>query len=104
MLGVSANHAHARLSRARGRLEAAIGVLLVARAGRSACPGLADVLNGWTGRLDPLLRKRLSRHVDRCTVCTAERGRLVHPAALLAAFAAGPALGAAGTWWFGTSG
>jgi hypothetical protein len=37
-------------------------------------------------------------------VCSDRRGQLVHPAALLAAFVAGPALGAAGTWWFGTPG
>jgi RNA polymerase sigma factor (sigma-70 family) len=102
VLGVSTNHAHARLSRARSRLEHAIGVLLVARAGRSACPTLAGLLDGWNGRLDPVLRKRLSRHVDRCAECSERRGRLVHPAALLTAFTAGPALGAAGTWWFRT--
>jgi RNA polymerase sigma factor (sigma-70 family) len=111
VLGVSTNHAHARLSRARGRLEDAIGVLLVARAGGAgragagasggSCPTLAGLLDGWTGVLDPVLRKRLSRHLDRCAVCSDTRDRLVHPAALLAAFTAGPALGAAGTWWFG---
>ena len=101
VLGVSTNHAHARLSRARGRLEDAIGVLLLARSSAGSCPTLAGLLDGWTGVLDPLLRKRLSRHLDRCTVCSQARDRLVHPAALLAAFTAGPALGAAGTWWFG---
>jgi len=103
-LGVSNNHAHARLSRARTRLEQAIGVLLVARAGRSACPTLAALLDGWNGRLDPLLRKRLSRHIDRCAECGDRRGQLVHPGALLAAFTAGPMLGAAGTWWFSEPG
>jgi RNA polymerase sigma factor (sigma-70 family) len=100
VLGVSTNHAHARMSRARARLEAAIGVLLLARAGGAACPPLAALLDGWTGRLDPKLCKRLSRHVGRCAECGDRRGRLVHPAALLAAFTAGPALGAAGTWLF----
>jgi RNA polymerase sigma factor (sigma-70 family) len=101
VLGVSTNHAHARLSRARTRLEQAIGVLLVARAGRAECPTLAGLLDGWNGRLDPVLRKRLSRHVDRCAECGDRRGRLVHPAALLTAVTAGPMLGAAGTWWLG---
>jgi len=36
-LGVSRNHAHARLSRARNQLERSLGALIVARTGREAC-------------------------------------------------------------------
>ena len=39
-LGVSRNHAHARLSRARSQLERSLGALIVARTGRTACPDL----------------------------------------------------------------
>ncbi|WP_460849889.1 RNA polymerase sigma factor, partial [Phytohabitans suffuscus] len=193
VLGVPANHAHARLSRARAQLERALGVLLVARAG--ACPALQDLLpappagppappagrpaqpagppaspagqpapagppaspagrpapfagepapagrpaspagepapagppaspagrpapfagqpapagppaslagrpapaglpapaaRGWDGRLTPLLRKRLGRHVDGCARCLASRGALLSPAALLSGYLAAP--------------
>src|SRR5882724_5016788 len=37
VLGVSRNHAHTLLSRARSQLEACLGVLLVGRAGREEC-------------------------------------------------------------------
>ncbi len=56
-------------SRARAHFEAALGVLLVARSGRDACPELAGILEGWDGQLTVLLRKRIARHIRRCTVC-----------------------------------
>jgi RNA polymerase sigma factor (sigma-70 family) len=96
VLGVSANHAHARLSRARAQLERALGVLLVARAG--GCADLRELLPGgsgqrghaWDGRLTPLLRKRLGRHVDGCARCLASRSALLSPAALLTGYVAVP--------------
>ena len=88
VLGVSANHAHARLSRARSQLERALGVLLVARA--AACPALRELVPGWDGRLTPLLRKRLGRHVDGCARCAASRAALLSPAALLTGYVALP--------------
>jgi RNA polymerase sigma factor (sigma-70 family) len=86
VLGISADHAHARASRARGQLERALGALLVARAGPGACASLADVLRGWSGTLNPLLRKRITRHVDGCTVCRARLDDELRPAAMLAAY------------------
>ncbi|WP_223884710.1 RNA polymerase sigma factor [Micromonospora craniellae] len=59
-LGLPANHAHARLSRARSQLERALGALLVARSGARDCPALADLVAGWQGRLTPTLRKRVA--------------------------------------------
>src|SRR6185312_6993670 len=47
VLGVSRNQAHALASRARGRLERELGVLLVARSGRWACPTLDLMLHDW---------------------------------------------------------
>ncbi|MGN9909154.1 sigma-70 family RNA polymerase sigma factor [Phytohabitans sp. LJ34] len=88
VLGVSGNHAHARLSRARFQLERALGVLLVARA--AACPALRELVPGWDGRLTPLLRKRLGRHVDGCARCLASRATLLSPAALLTGYVAVP--------------
>ena len=82
VLGVPRNQAHALASRARGQLEKALGALLVARTGRRACPELDLLLDGWDGRLTVLTRKRVSRHIDRCDVCTDRRHGVLRPAAL----------------------
>src|SRR5262245_32204683 len=83
VLGVSTNHAHARMSRARAQLESALGALLVARAGDGRCAALGDVLRGWDGRLTALLRKRINRHVKDCTGCEGRRREWLSPSALL---------------------
>lgn len=98
VLGLSSNHAHARMSRARTQLQRALGALLVARALRGrrgtglVCAGLDEMLRGWDGRLTPLLRKRLSRHIDDCAVCSASQREQLEPATLLPAYAALPFL------------
>lgn len=100
VLGVSRNHVHTLLSRARSQLEACLGVLLVARAaasaGRDECGELDGILAGWDGRLTVLLRKRVHRHIEHCATCTARRAFELRPAMLLglspgAAMAAGAA-------------
>ena len=96
VLGVSRNHAHTLLSRARGQLEACLGVLLVGRVGRGECDELSAMLAGWDGRLTVLLRKRVHRHIEHCATCAARRAFELRPAMLLdlspgAAMAAGAA-------------
>src|SRR5690348_13546952 len=83
VLGVSRNHAHALMSRARVQLEAALGALVVARAGRRDCPDLDAMLAGWDGQLTVLLRKRINRHVERCAICSRRRERELAPSTLL---------------------
>ena len=83
VLGVSRNHAHALMSRARGQLEKALGVLVVARTGRRDCPELDAMLAGWDGQLTVLLRKRINRHVERCATCSQRREEEMKPAAFL---------------------
>ncbi len=83
VLGVSRNHAHALMSRARGQLEKALSVLVVARAGRRDCPELDAMLDGWDGQLTVLLRKRINRHVERCAICSRRREQEMKPAAFL---------------------
>jgi DNA-binding CsgD family transcriptional regulator len=78
-LGISGNHAHALLSRARDQLAVSIGVLLVARTGREDCSVLDGLLGEWDGQLTPLLRKRLSRHVERCDSCSDRRRGELRP-------------------------
>ncbi|MEW2377530.1 sigma-70 family RNA polymerase sigma factor [Micromonospora sp. NPDC047812] len=98
-LGVPANHAHARLSRARSQLERALGALLVARTGARDCPTLAGLIDGWQGRLTPTLRKRVSRHIESCAVCGLRRREQLSPAALLSAYTAPAFLVVADTVW-----
>ena len=79
-LGVSRNHAHALQSRARSQLERSLGALIVARAGRGDCTALDGLLAGWDGQMTPLLRKRVSRHIDQCETCGERKRRELTPA------------------------
>src|SRR5690349_9527848 len=74
-LGVSRNHAHALLSRARSQLERSLGALIVARTGRHACAELDGMLKSWDGQLTVLMRKRISRHIEQCEVCGERKRR-----------------------------
>jgi RNA polymerase sigma factor (sigma-70 family) len=84
-LGVSANHAHALTSKAREQLERSVGALLTARTGRGDCGELDGMLAGWDGAFTPLLRKRVSRHLEKCAVCGVRRAHEVRAEALFAA-------------------
>jgi RNA polymerase sigma factor (sigma-70 family) len=83
VLGVSRNHAHALLSRARGQLEISLGALLVARSGRQDCTALEEMLKDWDGQLTVLMRKRVNRHIENCPVCAERKKRELAPALLL---------------------
>ena len=83
VLGVSRNHVHSLFSRARDQLEASVGVLVVGRSGRKDCAALDQLLHDWDGRLTAPLRRRVGRHIDRCSVCSDRRRRELRPAALL---------------------
>jgi RNA polymerase sigma factor (sigma-70 family) len=82
-LGVSRNHAHALVSRARSQFEGSLGALLVARTGRGQCDELYDILVGWDGEMTVLLRKRVNRHIERCEACGERRRNELSPAMLL---------------------
>jgi len=85
VLAVPRNHAHALLSRARDQLETALGVLVVARAGRRGCPALDRLLTDWDGQLTILLRKRVNRHIERCPACSERRRQGMAPTMFLGA-------------------
>jgi RNA polymerase sigma factor (sigma-70 family) len=80
ILGVSRNHAHTLLSRARYQLAACMGVLLVGRTGRGDCHELSDMLGDWDGHLTEALRKRLHRHIQHCATCERRRAFAFSPA------------------------
>jgi hypothetical protein len=83
VLGVSRNHAHALLSRARDQLEISLGALLVARSGRQDCAALNTMLQDWDGQLNVLMRKRINRHIENCQTCAERKKRELAPALLL---------------------
>ena len=82
-LGVRTDHAHVLVSNVRKRIERALGALLVLRVGRRDCPALEALTSEWDGRFSPEIRKRVTRHVDKCEQCGDRRSRLVSPTALL---------------------
>ena len=85
-LGVSAANAKKMTQRLRETIERSLGALLVSRRVRSnpnACPELGEILAGWDGQFSVLMRKRIARHIESCSVCDEERRRLVNPVALL---------------------
>ena len=82
VLGVSRNQAHAVTSGARGRLERELGVLLVARTGRWACPALDLMLYDWDGQLTAPMRRQVARHAGQCDACAFRRRSALRPAAL----------------------
>ncbi len=85
-LGVSQTNANTMVHRLRETMERSLGALLVcrrARANPDRCPELAAILHGWDGHFTILIRKRVARHIEGCTVCERERRGLLNPVALL---------------------
>ena len=63
VIGVSRAKANALASRARKHLEACLGAVVVARAGRgNYCDWLSKMLADWDGQLTVPLRRQLQRH------------------------------------------
>jgi RNA polymerase sigma factor (sigma-70 family) len=83
-MGLPAKQVHALLSTARQQLERSLSALIVARTGQDSCAELASLLQGWDGQLTVLLRKRITRHLETCEVCSEEKRRRVRAEALLA--------------------
>jgi RNA polymerase sigma factor (sigma-70 family) len=81
VLGVSRNRARSLTERARGRVEKALGALLVAR-GREYCPELGTLLADWDGRLTEQARDLIAEHVEYCAACADRRRGALRPAAL----------------------
>ena len=85
VLGMPRNKVDALASRARGKLERALGALLVARMGREACPALDTLLADWDGRLTTLTaptRYLVTQHIERCETCEKSSRRALRAAVL----------------------
>ncbi|MEM9713365.1 MAG: sigma-70 family RNA polymerase sigma factor [Actinomycetota bacterium] len=84
-MGIPPARAYTLTNRVKGRIERALGALLVARLGRDDCDDLGTLLDGWDGRFDVAVRRRVVRHVDDCALCSERRATLVAPASLFGA-------------------
>ncbi len=84
-MGIPPARAYTLTNRVKGRIERALGALLVARLGRDDCDDLGAVLAGWDGRFSVSVRRRVVRHVDDCALCSERRATLVAPASLFSA-------------------
>jgi RNA polymerase sigma factor (sigma-70 family) len=83
-MGVSASNAYVMINRLKAQVDRSLGALLIARLGRDDCDELDAVLADWDGTFSPLVRKRVSRHVDDCDVCSKRRKKILSPWMLLA--------------------
>jgi RNA polymerase sigma factor (sigma-70 family) len=86
VLGMPARRAHALASHARGQLEKALGMLLIARTGRTTCAALDELLAGWDGRLTSQMRGLVGRHIEECQACAGRRRGALRPEALSGLF------------------
>ena len=80
-LGVSQSRAQALASRARGRLEEALGTLHIALTGREACPVLGELLADWDGQLTEQTRDLVVWHIEDCRTCAQHGWGAMRPAA-----------------------
>ncbi len=89
VLGLTSRQASARLARACDHLENSAAAVILARTGRAHCPDLSALVDSgvgasWRGGpLSTMLRRRLSRHISGCKVCTEGRHRHVSAGRLL---------------------
>jgi RNA polymerase sigma factor (sigma-70 family) len=83
VLGVPRGEAQVLASRARGRFERSLDVLMVARSERNYCSDLAGILDGRSRKPTVLLRRRVRRHIERCAACSERKRRDLSAAMLL---------------------
>jgi RNA polymerase sigma factor (sigma-70 family) len=83
VLGVSQSRAHDLASRARERLEQALGALHIAITGREACPVLGELLADWDGQLTEETRDLVVWHIQECQICAHHGWGAMRPSAFL---------------------
>jgi RNA polymerase sigma factor (sigma-70 family) len=81
-IGVSWSRAYALSSRACGRLEKALGVLVIAHTGREACPTLDELLAGLDGQLTKQTRDLVGGHIEQCETCVGYKWGALRPVAV----------------------
>jgi len=87
-LGVSPEQSYSLVHRMRDRIEKSLGAFTVAKMGSKDCKELATIISGWNGEFSVLIRKRVARHIDECSICEKTRSKY----APLALFGAAPVI------------
>lgn len=87
-LGVSPEQSYSLVHRMRDRIEKSLGAFTVAKMGSQECPELATIISGWNGEFSVLIRKRVARHIEECSICEKTRSKY----APLALFGAAPVI------------
>ena len=82
-LGVSQSRAHGLASRARSRLEEALGALHIALTGREACAVLGELLADWDGQLTEETRDLVVWHIGECKTCAHHGWGAMRPSTFL---------------------
>ena len=85
-LGVTPEQSYTLVHRMRDRIEKSLGAFTVAKMGSKECSELATIISGWNGEFSILIRKRVARHIDDCSICERTRSKY----APLALFGAAP--------------
>jgi RNA polymerase sigma factor (sigma-70 family) len=85
-LGVTPEQSYTLVHRMRDRIEKSLGAFTVAKMGSKECSELATIISGWNGEFSILIRKRVARHIDECSICERTRSKY----APLALFGAAP--------------
>ncbi len=85
-LGVMPEQSYTLVHRMRDRIEKSLGAFTVAKMGSKECSELATIISGWNGEFSILIRKRVARHIDECSICERTRSKY----APLALFGAAP--------------
>ena len=85
-LGVTPEQSDTLVHRMRDRIEKSLGAFTVAKMGSKECSELATIISGWNGEFSILIRKRVARHIDDCSICERTRSKY----APLALFGAAP--------------
>jgi RNA polymerase sigma factor (sigma-70 family) len=83
VLGVPPNQAQLLASRARARLDSALGTVLTAQPRLGACPELASLLTDSADELTGAGRKLVRRHLSTCPTCTDHQRPEINATALL---------------------
>ncbi len=86
-VGVPVSQVAKVLERATDRFERSVVAVVMARGARKDCPELAKLVPDRAVVLTPLLRKRISRHVDECDTCQRKRRILITPLTMIASAA-----------------
>jgi RNA polymerase sigma factor (sigma-70 family) len=85
VVGTKRSRVYVMVNRLKAQFEMAMNALLVTRYGRESCTELQRILAGSGDAFTPLVRKRVTRHVETCETCEETKQRVASPMALLSA-------------------